>query len=429
MLIDILIVSTVYMGFSLYKKYKSNKKQNVIKKPSGEITTALKLQINTAQEQAKYYSKTSMFGMGMMFFHQFNPILHILSLGLLSYNSIPIFNSAKTSWFEEKKLTNNFLNSTVIMLCIVIRQFFVASLIGLSYHLGIFLLEKAQGHSKKMLVDVYSWQPQFVWVLKDSVEIEIPLAEIKASDILIVHTGETIPVDGAIVQGSAMIDEQGLTGESQPIEKIVGNQVFASTLLISGSLQIAVKKTGRETTIAEIGKILNHSAEYKTQTQLNGEIWADKAVVPQIGLAAISWPAFGINGMGGILKQSFGNIIRILVSLDTINHLTIASRNRILIKQGQALENLGNIDTVLFDKTGTLTTGQLQVTKDVGITLNEKTILSTMKRGHGELADLMDTLTFIKKEELHILEQFDFHLICNLYTRFLKFFDQRTVFL
>jgi cation transport ATPase len=190
-----------------------------------------------------------------------------------------------------------------------------------------------------------------------------------------------------------------------------------------------VKKTGRETTIAEIGKILNHSAEYKTQTQLNGEIWADKAVVPQIGLAAISWPAFGINGMGGILKQSFGNIIRILVSLDTINHLTIASRNRILIKQGQALENLGNIDTVLFDKTGTLTTGQLQVTKDVGITLNEKTILSTMKRGHGELADLMDTLTFIKKEELHILEQFDFHLICNLYTRFLKFFDQRTVFL
>jgi hypothetical protein len=66
---------------------------------------------------------------------------------------------------------------------------------------------------------------------------------------------------------------------------------------------------------------------------------------------------------------------------------------------------------------------------DVGMTLNEKTILSEMKRGHGELADLMDTLTFIKKEELHILEQFDFHLICNLYTRFLKFFEQRIVVL
>ncbi len=66
---------------------------------------------------------------------------------------------------------------------------------------------------------------------------------------------------------------------------------------------------------------------------------------------------------------------------------------------------------------------------DVGMTLNEKTIIFEMKRGHGELADFMDTLTFIKKEELHILEQFDFHLICNLYTRFLKFFDQRTVVL
>ena len=363
MLIDILIVSTIYMGVSLYKKSTSQKKKRVIKKQSSDITTDMKLQINTAQDKAKYYTKTSAIGMGMMLVHQFNPIFHILSLGLLSYNSIPIFNSAKQSWFKEKKLTNNFLNSIVIMLCIVTKQFFVASLIGLSYHLGIFLLEKAQGHSKKMLVDVYSWQPQFVWVLKESVEIEIPLAEIKAGDILIVHTGEAIPVDGTIVQGSAIIDEQALTGESQPIEKIVGNQVFASTLLMSGSLQIAVKKTGRETTIAEIGKILNHSAEYKAQTQLNGEIWADKAVVPQIGLAVISWPAFGINGMGGILKQSFGNIIRILVSLDTINHLTIASRNSILIKHGQALENLGNIDTVLFDKTGTLTTGQLQVTK------------------------------------------------------------------
>jgi RHS repeat-associated protein len=71
----------------------------------------------------------------------------------------------------------------------------------------------------------------------------------------------------------------------------------------------------------------------------------------------------------------------------------------------------------------------LNLLYDVGMTLNDKTILSEMKRGHGELADLMDTLTFIKKEDLHILEQFDFHLICNLYTRFLKFFEQKTVVL
>jgi hypothetical protein len=66
---------------------------------------------------------------------------------------------------------------------------------------------------------------------------------------------------------------------------------------------------------------------------------------------------------------------------------------------------------------------------DVGMTLDEKTILSEMKRGHGELADLMDTLTFIKKDELHVLNQFDFHLICQLYTRFLEFFDQRSAVL
>jgi hypothetical protein len=71
----------------------------------------------------------------------------------------------------------------------------------------------------------------------------------------------------------------------------------------------------------------------------------------------------------------------------------------------------------------------LNLLYDVGMTLNEKTIISTMKRGQSELADLMDTLTFLKQEELSVLDKFDFHVICDLYTKFLKFFDERTVVL
>jgi len=103
-----------------------------------------------------------------------------------------------------------------------------------------------------------------VWILVNQVEVEIPLPEIKINDLVIIDTGEMIPVDGKIFEGMATIDQRALTGESQPVEKKNGDQVFASTVLITGKIYIQVEKSGQDTTIAQIGQILNQSTSFKS---------------------------------------------------------------------------------------------------------------------------------------------------------------------
>ena len=114
-----------------------------------------------------------------------------------------------------------------------------------------------------------------------------PLEKLKHNDIIIVHTGETIPVDGEIVDGMAMIDQHALTGESAPAEKIKGDKVFAATTMLAGKIQVAVTSTGSETTSAKLTRILNDTAGYKLRSQSHGEELADKAVVPTLALASL----------------------------------------------------------------------------------------------------------------------------------------------
>ena len=101
-----------------------------------------------------------------------------------------------------------------------------------------------------------------MWVLIDEVEVEIPFARLQTSDILLVQAGQMIPVDGVIIQGEAAIDQQRLTGESQPIEKGAGDPVLAATLVLSGKLQVRVEKTGEATLAAQVGDILANTIDY-----------------------------------------------------------------------------------------------------------------------------------------------------------------------
>src|SRR6201993_5433509 len=119
-------------------------------------------------------------------------------------------------------------------------------------------------------------------------EIRIPLDRLEKGDVVVVHTGEVIPVDGIIVDGLAMIDQHALTGESAPAEKGVGDRVFASTVMVAGKVHVAVEKSGSETATAKIAQILNDSAGYKLATQHKGEQIADKAVVPTLCLGGLA---------------------------------------------------------------------------------------------------------------------------------------------
>lgn len=209
--------------------------------------------------------------------------------------------------------------------------------------------------TRHSLTHILGERPQKVWVVQEGIELEIPFDRLQVGDILVLDAGQTVPVDGVIVKGTAVLDQQRLTGESQPVEKEVGDRVLAATLMLGGRIRVRVEKTGAETAAAQIGEVLNRTVE-SHQVKLADQFRSmEYTLVPTLAGGALGWliagPAtafciMGCNYLPGTIP---------LGMLTMLNGLDLASRRGILIKDGRALHRLPAVDTLVFDKTGTLT--------------------------------------------------------------------------
>ncbi|MEM7134105.1 MAG: heavy metal translocating P-type ATPase, partial [Chloroflexota bacterium] len=224
------------------------------------------------------------------------------------------------------------------------------------------LIEKfiatVQGQSHERMVNVFGALPQTVWRIKDGIVVECPLANVEAGDVVVVYAGGVIPVDGEIIDGYASVDQHALTGEAQPVEKEVGDRVFASTLVLMGEIQVRVQQANAETLAAQITEILNNTQSHNTQVGLRGVKIADKAVFATTALGLLALPIWGVSSMLAVWSVQLGTMLMATTPLCLLAYLDMAARSNILVKDGRSLELLSSIDTVVFDKTGTLTLDQ-----------------------------------------------------------------------
>jgi Cu2+-exporting ATPase len=283
------------------------------------------------------------------------PILTPLSAAVFLYSVIPSFKGAYHVAFVEKRLGVDLLDAIVVAACLATNQILAGSVLGLTLSISRKLVEKTEQDSRRMLVNVFGKQPRFVWLDKDGVEVETPLEKLRVGDVIIVHTGESVPADGEVVDGMAMADQHALTGESAPVEKIKGDRVLAATTLIAGKIRVAVTSAGEETTSAKLAQILNDTAGYTLDAQSKGEKLADQAVAPTLALGAISLVARGVNSAVAVINCDLGTGIRMAAPIAMLSSLTLCAQQGILVKSGRALETMNDVDTFLFDKTGTLT--------------------------------------------------------------------------
>jgi heavy metal translocating P-type ATPase len=283
------------------------------------------------------------------------PALAPVSAAVFFVSVIPSFKSAYEVLFKEKRLGVDVLDAIVVMACLATNQVLAGTVLGLTLSISRKLVEKTEDDSKKMLLNVFGKQARFVWLIVGDVEVETPLEQVKVGDVIAIHTGEAVPVDGTVVEGMAMVDQHTLTGESAPVEKVPGDAVLASTTLLAGKVRVAVTSAGTETTSAKLAKILNDTAGYKLRTQSWGERMADKAVAPTLALGALGLATGGVQSATAIVNCDLGTGIRVAAPIGMLTSLTLAAELGILVKDGQALESLCDVDTFLFDKTGTLT--------------------------------------------------------------------------
>jgi Cu2+-exporting ATPase len=346
----------VYNGLKRIKTTSSFVKKDCIKKDN-DFNEMLKKNAN----RDFLISSTSL-GSTVIGTLYYPPLIIAGMVGII-YISIPLLKRGYQSIFKKHQVDGTVLDAIALPGILITGNYLIAAAGFWIYALSQKLLLAIEDQSIKSLINIFGEQPRFVWMLKNNVELEIPFDDLKVDDIVVVNAGETIPIDGVITHGIASIDQHTLTGESQPAEKSIGDQVLASTIVLSGKIYIQVKQAGRDTVAAKIGELLISTTDFKSTTQSYGEEVSDKSALPALVVGALAIPVSGYAGGLAVLFAQPGENMRIIAPMSTLNFLKVASQRGILIKDGRALELLSQVDTIVFDKTGTLTQEQPHVGK------------------------------------------------------------------
>ncbi len=286
----------------------------------------------------------------------FYPLLSLAALPGLGYLIWPTLKESYTAIVKERRIKVVVVNSIVVIGLLLTAQYFACALTVALLMLCRQLLVKVEDHSLKSTINLFGQRSRFAWLLSNDMEVEVPIERVQKGDVIVVHAGEMIPVDGTICRGVASIDQRALTGEAQPAEKEVGDSVLAATVILAGELHIQVEKAGTETTAAQITKTLNQTVDFKEQLHWRWMEWLDNTAWITLLSGALSLPLLGLpSAITVMYAVSFGYSMRILAPLALLSYLNLTSQQRILIKDGRSLELLKEVDTVVFDKTGTLT--------------------------------------------------------------------------
>jgi heavy metal translocating P-type ATPase len=319
-----------------------------------------KQRMHAARKQFNRNIRLAGYSLGLSTAGLFYAPITLASVPILIYLGIPIY--VKTyKMLKKGKVGIESLTAVVLAGCLAGGFIWVASIAIYLRLLSRRFLASVTEDSRHKLIDVFRQYPKFAWVIADGVEVQIPIEEVKAGQAVVVNAGETIPVDGIITDGLATVDQHILTGESKPVEKELGDPVFALTIVLSGRIVVTVEKAGQETTVAQIGEILNNTTEFKANAELRAETLADKTVLPTLAIAGIALPTVGPIGALAVINAHFKHKMSAVAPLSLMNYLNIASQRGILIKDGRSLDLLSRVDTLVFDKTGTLTQEQPHV--------------------------------------------------------------------
>ena len=243
--------------------------------------------------------------------------------------------------------------------------------------LGKFLESRSKGKTSEAIKKLMGLQPKTAIIMVDDKEVEVSIDEVLEGDIVVVKPGEKIPVDGKIVFGHTSIDESMLTGESIPVEKIVGSNVIGASINKTGFIKYKATKVGRDTALSQIIKLVEDAQGSKAPIAKMADVISAYFVPIVIGLAifsAIAWliagetPVFALTIFISVLVIACPCALGLATPTAIMVGTGKGAENGVLIKGGEALEITHKINTIVFDKTGTMTRGVFEVS---GIHHNE----------------------------------------------------------
>ena len=363
-----------------------------------------------------------------MIFHISVPIWLDPSWGAVIISGLPLVYLALIRLIREKWVSSALLITIAMVASLLIGELFAAGEVAWIMALGALLEDWTVERAKKGLKNLIDLTPQTARrVSDDGSETIVPIEEVSLQDRLRILPGEVVPVDGEIVEGTSSIDQSIMTGESLPIDKSIGDDVYCGTMNMYGAIDILATSLGENSSLQKLIDLVKEADKNQAPTQRIADKWATWLVPIALAIAIAAWLVTGDIVRGVTVLVVFCPCALILATPTAImGAIGQATKHGVLIKSGEALEKLGGLNTIAFDKTGTLTYGNLAVSDVISLDddyTSEDVLLMTAsaeKRSEHPLAKAI--IENVENKSIKIEEAHDFEMIpgkgikaCNSY--------------
>jgi Cu+-exporting ATPase len=279
---------------------------------------------------------------------------------------------------------------------------------------GKYLEARAKGQTSEAIKKLMNLTPKTARVIRNEVEVELPVEKVRVGDVIVVRPGERVPVDGVVLSGASSVDEAMLTGESLPVEKNIGDKVMGGTVNKTGAFQFEARKVGKETALAQIVQLVEQAQGSKAPIQKLADQISAVFVPIVLVVAALTFAIWYI--FGPDFTFAFKSFIAVLIiacpcalGLATPTAIMVSTgkgaESGVLIRSGEALETAHKLNAIILDKTGTLTLGKPMVTDVVVSTNFSANGASSSRNGTLKEDELLRLVASAEKMSEHPLGQ------------------------
>ncbi|MCS6845781.1 MAG: cation-translocating P-type ATPase [Caldilineales bacterium] len=285
-----------------------------------------------------------------------------VGVALVAAGGFPVFRNVARAALR-RQITSHTLMTVGAVAALLVGQWVAAAIVVVFMRVGDYVERFTAERARRAVRELTALAPQAARVERDGVEVEVPLAEVRPGDIVVVRPGEKIPVDGEVVAGHATVDQAAITGESMPVEVAAGSHVFAATVATLGSLRVRALRVGADTTFGRVIKMVEEAEAHRGEVQRLADKFSGYYLPLVAGVAALTF-LISRNALAtaAVLVVACSCSFALATPVAMLASIGASAKRGLLIKGGKYLEALARADVVLLDKTGTLTLGQPQIT-------------------------------------------------------------------
>jgi len=307
----------------------------------------------------------SLIGSSAVLAATFAPVPAPVLAGLVLASDIPGLLRASSA-IGRRRLDGDVLGASTLALLVGRGNYVASALLSWLRSVGEYIVAKTIVTTRRSLYELIAEPDQTVSRIRGRSREPVLVTSLEVGDVIALEARNQVPVDGTVLAGEALVNQQTVTGEALPVERRPGDSVFAATVIEHGLLEVRVDRVGLDTVVGRIVQAIETATAEKSDIQQFAERLADREVGRTLVMAAMSAGlSRSLDAASAILVADYGLAARVGIPTAIITSIQRASEAGILIKGPKALENLARVNTVVFDKTGTLTSGTPRVTRVV----------------------------------------------------------------